>query len=192
MVQLKTDGLLIAVYRVSTAPTSTTNMTGFLTWTRGSSFLNASGSDFHSCFGSSSPPPIRCGWPSPCLKPAGAGAPELSVVTAISVQSFCERAQRERGEVGQADEDEDHADEHADEQRRSRIERARGLRYRGLPGQRPGQRQGEDLRREPAEQHHDAAGYLVPSGRRAQAGERRPVVVAHRGERVHHLGQPVR
>ena len=45
MVQLKIDGCLIAVYRVSRAPTSTTNMTGFLIWTRGSSFLNASGVD---------------------------------------------------------------------------------------------------------------------------------------------------
>jgi hypothetical protein len=61
IVQLKTDGERIPVYRHSTAPTSTTNMTGFLIWTRGSSFLNASGSDFHKIFGSSSPPPTRRG-----------------------------------------------------------------------------------------------------------------------------------
>ncbi len=46
MVQLKTDEWAMAVPVVSTAPTSTTNMTGFLSWTRGSSFLNASGVDF--------------------------------------------------------------------------------------------------------------------------------------------------
>ncbi len=140
MVQLKMDGLLIAVYRVSTAPTSTTNMTGFLTWTRGSSFLNASGVDFHSIFGSSSPPPGGCGGAgSPPVRGVTGGSPPGEiVVTAISVQSFCERPERERGEVGQADEDEDHADEHADEQRRSRIQRAGALRHRCLPGQRPG------------------------------------------------------
>src|SRR5579862_2273098 len=116
----------------STAPTSTTNMTGFLIWTRGSSFLNASGVDFHSIFGSSRPPPILRGsaaWPA-----AGAGASGVSVVTDISVESFCERPERERGEVSQADEDEDHADEHPDEQRRSRIERAGAGRHRCLSG----------------------------------------------------------
>src|SRR5689334_19269865 len=190
MVQLNTDGDLIAVYRVSTEPTSTTNMTGFLIWTRGSSFLNASGNDFHKIFGSSSPPPTRRGWTA-CCGVEGAGAPGLSVVTDISMQSFCERAQCERREVGQADEDEDDADQHADEQRRPRVERAGALRHRCLSGQRPGQAEGEDLGREPAEQHHDAAGDLVPGGRRAQARERRPVVVGHRGERVHDLGQPV-
>src|SRR5579862_4163348 len=106
----------------STAPASTTNMTGFLIWTRGSSFLNASGVDFHSIFGSRSPPPTRFSTRA-CGRAAGAdGVPGLSVVTDMSVQSFCEDTQRERGEVGKADEDEDHADEHADEQRRPRIE----------------------------------------------------------------------
>ena len=59
IVQAKTEVLTIAEYVVSTEPTSTTNMTGFLIWTRGSSFLNASGSDVHSMCGSSSPPPTR-------------------------------------------------------------------------------------------------------------------------------------
>ena len=76
MVQLNTDGVLIAVYRVSTAPTSTTNMTGFLIWTRGSSFLNASGVDFHSIFGSSRPPPTLRGSVA-CRGEAGAGVPGL-------------------------------------------------------------------------------------------------------------------
>src|SRR5580692_11123205 len=237
MVQLKTDGERIAVYMQSRAPTSTTNMTGFLIWTRGSSFLNASGVDLHSIFGSSRPPPTRRGSVAACGRAAGAGVPGLSVVTDISalllehsdhsdpdvvlavagapaarrgrretsaapcslagtewrsMEAFCEHSQRERGEVGQADQDEDHADEHADEQRRSRIQRPGAGRCRCLSGQRPGQAQGEDLRREPAEQHRDAAGDLVEGGRRAQAGEGRPVVVGLGGVRVHDLGQPVR
>src|SRR2546423_13751967 len=165
MVQLNTDGDLIAVYRVSTEPTSTTNMTGFWICTRGSSFLIASGVDFHKIPGSSSPPPTRRGGTGGRVAPSCGGSPggrppgEI-VVTVISVQSFCERAQRERREVGQADEDEDHADEHADEQRRPGIERPGALWHRRLSGQRPGQPEGEYLRREPAEQHHDAAGDL--------------------------------
>ena len=83
MVQLNTDGFLIAVYRVRMAPISTTNMTGFLIWTRGSSFLNASGVDFQIIFGSSRPPPTRCGSVA-CLEEARAGVPGLSVVTDIS------------------------------------------------------------------------------------------------------------
>src|SRR5580698_3886748 len=141
MVQLNTDVEVMAVYMHSTAPTSTTNMTGFLSWTRGSSFLNASGVDFHSIFGSSRPPPTLRGSVA-CRGEAGAGVPGVSVVTDISVKSFCEDAQRERGEVGQADEDEDDADEHADEQRRSRIQRSGAGRCRCLSSQRPGQAEG--------------------------------------------------
>src|ERR1700722_6226114 len=102
------------------APTSTTNMTGFLSWTRGASFLKASGVDFHSILGSSSPPPIRRSWLAARLvaSPPACGV----VVTAISVQSFGERAQRKRGEVGQADQYQDHADDHPDEQRRPGVE----------------------------------------------------------------------
>ncbi len=46
---------------VTTDPTSTTNMTGDLTITRGSSFRSASGKDLSSCFGSKRPPPTRPG-----------------------------------------------------------------------------------------------------------------------------------
>src|SRR5215469_1168736 len=100
MVQLKTDGLAMAVPVVSTAPTSTTNMTGFLNCTRGSSLRKVSGADFHSILGSSSPPPIRFGWP--LLWGAGV-PPESIVVTDISVQSFCERPEGEGGEVREPD-----------------------------------------------------------------------------------------
>ena len=83
MVQLKTDGLAIAVPVVRTAPTSTTNMTGFLSCTRGSSFLNASGVDFQSILGSSSPPPILRGSVPAALWPALGGVSGV-VVTDIS------------------------------------------------------------------------------------------------------------
>src|SRR6516162_4497205 len=193
IVQLKMRseaGPVIAVYRVSSAPISTTNMTGLRIWTRGSSFLNASGSDLHSILGSSRPPPIRRCSPPEALR----DSPPLCgvVVTAISVQPFCERAQRERGEVGQADEDQHHADDHPYEQWRSGVERAGARGHRLLSGQRAGQAEREDLRHEPAEQHDEAAHDLVPSSGRAQAGERGPVVVGHGRERIHDLGQAVR
>ena len=56
IVQAKIELWMIAEYVVSTEPTSTTNMTGLWIIHRGSSFLNASGRDFHSIFGSSRPP----------------------------------------------------------------------------------------------------------------------------------------
>src|ERR1022692_2310859 len=122
-------------------------MTGFLSWTRGSSFLNASGSDRQSILGSSSPPPIRLRWTAALLR-AVSRTPGV-VVTDISVQSFCERAERERGEVGQADQDEDDSHEHPHEERLVRLERAGAGRHGLLSGQRPGQAAGEDLGGEP-------------------------------------------
>src|SRR6476620_454279 len=95
-------------------------MTGLRIWTRGSSFLNASGSECHRIWGSSRPPPILRGSAALGASPPVGGA----VVTAMSVQSFCEWAQRERGEIGKADQDEDHADDHADEQRRPGVQGA--------------------------------------------------------------------
>src|SRR5512138_276633 len=99
-------------------------MTGFLTWTRGSSFLKASGSDLQSILGSSSPPPILFFWAAALLRavPGTSGVVVTAMsVRLISVEAFCERAERERREIGQADEDEDDADEHAHEQRLVRL-----------------------------------------------------------------------
>ena len=42
MDQVKMPGWAMASMKVTTVPTSTTNMTGFLIWTRGSSFLKES------------------------------------------------------------------------------------------------------------------------------------------------------
>ncbi len=64
----QSPGSLTARTVVSTEPTRTTNMTGDLTITRGSSFLMASGNDFSSCLGSNRPPPTL---PSSGLCPVG-------------------------------------------------------------------------------------------------------------------------
>ncbi len=54
--QANTLGSAIAATVVTTEPTSTTNITGFLTITRGSSFFTASGKEATSSLGSRSPP----------------------------------------------------------------------------------------------------------------------------------------
>ena len=59
--QAKTLGSVTASTVESTAPTSTTNMTGLRTMTRGSSLRSASGSEVSSILGSSSPPATRLG-----------------------------------------------------------------------------------------------------------------------------------
>ncbi len=82
--QANTDGFSIAESVVSSEPTSTTNMTGFLNMTRGSSFLTASGKDFSSCFGASRPPPILGSAGSSICGVSGASAGELSVGVDIS------------------------------------------------------------------------------------------------------------
>src|SRR5215469_6176734 len=120
-------------------------MTGFLTWVRGSSFLSASGSDCQSILGSSRPPPTRPFATSADLRRWRASASGF-VVIAISVQSFCERPKGQSGEVGQSDENEDYAYDHADEQRRPGIEGACARRCRRLSGQGSSQAEREYLR----------------------------------------------
>src|SRR5262249_26473832 len=136
IVQLKIVEFVIAVYVVRAAPISTTNMTGFLIWTLGSSFSTASGSDFQIILGSRRPPPIRLSllaggfWP-PATEPCVVITDMSGLL--ISVEAFRERPERQRGEVGQANEDEDDADEHADEQGPVRLHAPRPHRPMFVP-----------------------------------------------------------
>ena len=79
-------GSLIASTVVTTEPTSTTNMTGALTITRGSSLRQASGSDFTSCLGSKRPAPTR---PSGCLCPVGTSWCGARVGVTVDIGSSC-------------------------------------------------------------------------------------------------------
>src|SRR6202035_3148472 len=81
-----------------------------------------------------------------------------------SVQSFSEWPERERWEVSQADEDDDHADEQDGEQRAVRLQRAGRLWHRLLSGERAAECEHEDHRHEPGDQHHHASGEVVPTG----------------------------
>ncbi len=71
---------------VSTEPTRTTNITGDLTITRGSSLRRASGSDLRSCFGSKRPAPTR---PSGDLCPVGTSLCGARVGVAVDIESSC-------------------------------------------------------------------------------------------------------
>ncbi len=64
----QSEGAVHAKIVVSTEPASTTNITGDVTMTRGSSLRTASGREVISCLGSKRPPPTR---PSPGLCPLG-------------------------------------------------------------------------------------------------------------------------
>src|SRR5258705_490095 len=128
-----TLGLAMASTVVKTDPISTMNMTGFRHSVAGFSLRSASGVAFHSCLGSSRPPPTR-------RRAAGAGA--ATDVTDMGVrflsgvsEGLGQRAEREGGEVGQGHDDEGDADDHADEQRSVRGQRAARCRYGLLAGQ---------------------------------------------------------
>ena len=79
IVQAKIEGFSIAEYVVSTDADLDHEHDRVLQLTRGSSFLNASGSDWYSIFGSSRPPPIRRRWSSL------AGARDLVVPSGVDV-----------------------------------------------------------------------------------------------------------
>ncbi len=82
----QSSGFFTASTVVTTEPTSTTNITGDLTITRGSSFLIASGKDVISCFGSNRPPPTRpADWGSPDGSPCGV----LGPVVVVDMSSSC-------------------------------------------------------------------------------------------------------
>ena len=79
----------------------------------------------------------RCARDGPAAPPAASREWGWS-----SVDAFRERPEREGREVGECDDDEDHADEHADELRPVRRQRAAGDGHRPLPRERAGQRRG--------------------------------------------------
>src|SRR5712692_141807 len=108
---------------VTTLPISTTNITGFLTCTRGSSFLNDSGMAARMILGSQMErSPLRrvfhCLTSSPSV---GSSRCILSVcilehLPCMDKQMFDDRSQRVGREVGQRTHDQDHAEHERDPQ----------------------------------------------------------------------------
>ena len=92
---------------MKTEPISTTNITGLRHSVRGSSLRSASGSGAPAASGSSSPPPTRRGGrrgPVPAASGGVAGPSGYAVERSGHLESLRERAERERGQVGQRDE----------------------------------------------------------------------------------------
>src|SRR5436190_846548 len=146
---------------VRTVTISTTNMTGFLIRTRGSSFTKDETTAGQTILGSNR---------------AEAGVPlrmlDVSMnVTPISIRReqragghrevFDDGAERKRREEGEAADDQDDADGEADEQPAGGREGAGRRRHGFLLRERTGNRHRRDDHPEAADQHRDGAGDVV-------------------------------
>src|SRR5579884_746394 len=193
MLQLNRPGWATESMTVTTVPTSTTNITGFFTCTRGSSFLNDPTTACRRISGSKR---LR-DWATPRGGGREADA-EAAVVTVVISEElsvaelFDERAEGDGREEGQAADDEDDAHEETDEQRCVGAEGAEPGGHELLLGERAGQRQHRDHDEEAAGQHGHRPHHVVEGRVPGQVGEGRTVVVPVRGEGVEDLGEPVR
>src|SRR5712692_923474 len=116
---------------VTTLPTSTTNITGFLTCTRGSSFLNDSGMAARMMLGSQiERSPLRrvfhCLTSSPSVGSSGCilSVCMLAHLSCMHKQLFDDRSQRVGREVGQRTHEQDHTDQERGPERPRRGEGA--------------------------------------------------------------------
>src|SRR5262245_4061670 len=165
---------------VRTLPTRTTNMTGFRTWRRGSSLRMEETSAPRTISASKSDRALACVGIG-CL-PASGGEHEV----------LDDRPQREGGDEGERTHDDDDADEHRDEERRVRRQRAGARRHDLLACQRAGDGECRDGEPVAGDQHRDAAEQVVEGNVGVEAGEGAAVVVAHGAEGVKDLAEPVR
>src|SRR5882757_10838626 len=177
---------------VSAATTSTTNITGLLIISRGSSFATAEPIAGITIFGSSI---------------AETGMRFCSFMVSMDVTPKCDRseqgigvhrevlddrAERERREEGETTDDQDDTDDQADEQAAGRRQRAGGRRNRLLAGERTRNSHGRHDHEEAADEHRDTTGYVVKQDVARQAGEGRTVIAGLRGVGIQHLGEAVR
>src|SRR6266581_716188 len=143
---------------VITLPTSTTNMTGFLICTRGSSFLKESGIAPRMILGSQ----IEM---SPLRRVFHCLTSSVSVCKSVLIsecspllhqQLFDNRPQRVRREVGQRPHNQDHANQQGHEERTRRREGTQPGRHGLLPHQRACEAQDQQGRDQQGEnRHHD-------------------------------------
>src|SRR5712675_1929797 len=177
---------------VSAATTSTTNITGFLIISRGSSLAKAEPIAGITIFGSSI---------------AETGTRFCNFMTSMDVTPKCvrseqgvgvhrevldDRTERERREEGEAADDQDHADHQADEQAARGRQRA-GRRWdRFLARQRARQRHRRHDHEEAADEHRTRKGHIIEEGVAGEAGEGRTVIAGRRGIGIEHFSEPVR
>src|SRR5205807_1262139 len=178
----------------TTLPTSTTNITGFLSCTRGSSFLKDSGIAARMIFGSKMEmSPLRrvfhclTSKESVCISVfISEGPPRLHQ------QMFDNWPQRVRWEVGQRSHDHDHADQEGYKERTRRGEGAQPGRHHLFDDQRAAKGQDGDELGKAADQHRKAQRPVVKGRVACQPGEGGAVVAIGRGEGIENLCEPMR
>src|SRR6266568_1374964 len=188
---------------VTTLPTSTTNITGFLSCTRGSSFLNDSGIAprmilgsqiemsplrrvFH-CLTSTVSARVSGGIFSGCILSVCI----LEHLPCLHQQLFDNRSQRIRREVGQRPHDQDHTNQQGHEERTRRREGAQPGRHYPFDDQRAAKGQnGNEFSKAP-DQHRKAHRPVVERVG-GKSRESRAVVAIGGGEGVQHLRETMR
>src|SRR6202167_2139196 len=177
---------------VSAATTSTTNITGFLIISRGSSLTKADAIAGKTIFGSSiadtgtrfcSFMVSMDGTPKEDRSEQGVG---------VHCEMLDDRSERQRREEGETADDQDHADHEADEQATGGRQRASGGRNRLLARERACQRHRRHDHEEAADEHRARQGQVEEEGVAGEAGERRAVIARRRGIGIERLGKAVR
>src|SRR5579883_2277259 len=175
---------------VSPLPISTTNITGLRTCCRGSSRRNESRIAVRH---SRAPRAAACAGASILtLILASFGGSSLEGRAGGEQQLLDDRAEREHGEEAERAQDDDDGDQPQHEQHGVRRQRAGARRDDLLRSERSRDREHGDDLPEPPQPHHHGADVVVEGRVPVEAGERAAVVVAHRGERVQELAEPVR
>src|ERR1700730_5560940 len=176
---------------VSAATTSTTNITGFLTINRGSSFVRAEPIAGKTILGSII---------------AETGTRFCSFMTSMDVtpndrseqiagrhrQRLDDRPERERREEGETADDQDYADDQADEQAARRRQGAGRRRNRLLAGERTRHRHRRNDHEEAADKHRTRQREIIEEGVAAKTREGRTVVAGRRGVGIQHLRKTMR
>src|SRR5260221_11316740 len=175
--------LAIKTTSVMTAPASTTNMTGFLTIKRGSSFQNESTMALRRILRSPNEVPFACGFG---VMGSSKG------LSGVHQQVIENRPQAERREKSERADDDDHGNKKNGEERpgnREGAQRFRNLLFRGKIS-----RDGQDgnNREEAPEEHHHSQRRVVPQCVRIDPSERGAVVAGAGSVRIENLRKAVR
>src|SRR6185437_2950697 len=177
---------------VSAATTSTTNITGFLTISRGSSLTKADLIAGTRIFGSSIVEAVTffCSFMASMEVTPKRDRSEQGIGVVSEVLD--DRPERQRREEGETADDQDHADDEAHEQAAGGRERAGRWRDRLLLRERARDRHRRHDHEEAADEHRAGERQVVEEGVAGQACESRAVVAGRGSKGVEHLGETVR
>src|SRR6516162_8649727 len=186
---------------VITLPISTTNMTGLPIILRGLSFRKASQRARRTIFPSQIAflrgALVECAMGPAGMRGAVVGCGVIAIVIALKSlacaheQMFKDRPQAERREKRECPQDQNHADKERREQRCCHRESAERWRNIFLLRQVSGDGEHGDDHQEPAREHGDRHGRVIPGGVHGQASEGRAVVAGAGGEGVQDFGHAV-